>query len=37
MKRGLNFQDIILRLLNYWKEKGCLVRSPTTSRWAPGR
>jgi glycyl-tRNA synthetase len=28
MKRGLNFQDIILRLLNYWKEKGCLVQQP---------
>jgi glycyl-tRNA synthetase len=28
MKKGLNFQDIILRLLNYWKEKGCLVQQP---------
>jgi glycyl-tRNA synthetase len=28
MKNGLNFQEIILRLLNYWQEKGCLVQQP---------
>jgi glycyl-tRNA synthetase len=28
MKKKLNFQEIILRLLNYWKEKGCLVQQP---------
>ena len=28
MKKGLNFQEIILRLLNYWKEQGCLVQQP---------
>lgn len=28
MSEQLSFQDIILRLLNYWKEKGCLVVQP---------
>ena len=28
MKKGLDFQQIILRLLNYWQEQGCLVQQP---------
>lgn len=28
MKKGLGFQQIILRLLNYWQEQGCLVQQP---------
>ena len=28
MKKGLNFQEIILRLLTYWQEQGCLVQQP---------
>lgn len=28
MSKKLSFQDIILRLLDYWKEKGCLVQQP---------
>ena len=28
MSSKLSFQDIILRLLDYWKEQGCLVQQP---------
>lgn len=28
MSSKLSFQDIILRLLNYWKDQGCLVQQP---------
>lgn len=28
MTDKLSFQDIILRLLNYWKEQGCIVKQP---------
>ena len=28
MTQPLNFQDIILRLLDYWKDQGCLVQQP---------
>ena len=28
MSETLSFQDIILRLLDYWKEQGCLVQQP---------
>ncbi len=28
MDTPLSFQDIILRLLDYWKEQGCLVQQP---------
>ena len=28
MSTPLSFQDIILRLLAYWKEQGCLVQQP---------
>ena len=28
MTQPLSFQDIILRLLDYWKEQGCLVQQP---------
>ena len=28
MSEPLNFQDIILRLLDYWKSQGCLVQQP---------
>ena len=28
MTQSLSFQDIILRLLEYWKDQGCLVQQP---------
>ncbi len=28
MKRGFNFQEIILHLLKYWEAQGCLVQQP---------
>ena len=28
MAQSLSFQDIILRLLEYWKDQGCLVQQP---------
>ncbi|WP_420644903.1 glycine--tRNA ligase subunit beta [Candidatus Leptofilum sp.] len=28
MRETLSFQDIILRLLDYWKQQGCLVKQP---------
>ena len=28
MTQSLSFQDIILRLLGYWKDQGCLVQQP---------
>ncbi|MFQ5398009.1 MAG: glycine--tRNA ligase subunit beta [Anaerolineae bacterium] len=28
MRDSLSFQDIILRLLDFWKEQGCLVQQP---------
>ena len=28
MSTALSFQDVILRLLTYWKDQGCLVQQP---------
>ncbi len=28
MEKKLSFQEIILRLLDYWKEQGCLIQQP---------